>query len=52
LTEIERLKLRALTHELLIEQRKSIDLFQDNKEDSNIFLIMRVLVCITLSMVF
>ncbi len=37
-----------LAHELLVvEQRKSIDLNQDNKEGSNIFLVMRVLVCIT-----
>jgi len=48
----ERSKLRASTHELLVEQRKSIDFYQDNKEGSNIFLVMRVSVCITLSMVF
>jgi hypothetical protein len=30
------------THELLIEQRKSIDLYLDIKEGSNIFLVMRV----------
>jgi len=36
----ERSKLRASTHELLIEQRKSIDLYQDNKQGSSIFLIM------------
>jgi len=35
----ERSKLRASTHELLVEQRKSIDLYQDNKEGSNIFLV-------------
>ena len=49
---IERSKLRASTHELLVEQRKSIDLYQDNKEGSNIFLVMRVSVYIRLSMVF
>jgi len=48
----ERSKLRASTHELLVEQRKSIDLYQDNKEGSNILLVMRVSVYITLSMVF
>jgi len=45
----ERSKLRAAIHELLVEQRKSIDLFQDNKEVSNIFLVMRVPVYVTLS---
>jgi len=35
----ERSKLRASTHELLVEQRKRIDLCQDNKEGSNIFLV-------------
>jgi len=34
----ERSKLRASTHELLVEQRKRIDLYQDNKQGSNIFL--------------
>jgi len=48
----ERSKLRASTHELLVEQRKNVNLYQDNKEGSNIFLVMRVSVCITLSMVF
>jgi len=35
----ERSKLRASTHELLVEQRKGIDLYQHNKEGSNIFLL-------------
>jgi len=29
----ERSKLRASTHELLVEQRKRINLYQDNKQD-------------------
>jgi len=38
--------------ELLVEQRKSIDLYQYNKQGSNIFLVTRVSVYITLSIVF